>query len=287
MGILLQSILGLLTSFFSFFYFKDVYRNRKSLSDKSYPELLGIGFTTNFLDTLGIGSFALQTALFKLFKLVDDRLMPGTMNVGNTLPTVVQAFIFMTSVDVDPVTLISVSTAAPIGAVLGAGIVSRMPRRKIQQEMGIGLFAVALIILSGLLNWLPLGGEAIGLSGWKLVLIIAMSFIFGALQSIGIGFYAPCMAMVYGLGMHPLTAFPIMMTATAMLMVAGSSRFIKENAYDRKTAIALTIAGIAGVFLAAYVVKSLPLITLKWIVCVVVFYTSVMMLRSAQIKKSR
>jgi len=87
--------------------------------------------------------------------------------------------------------------------------------------------------------------------------------------------------------MNPLTAFPIMMTATAMLMVAGSSRFIKENAYDRKTAIALTIAGIAGVFLAAYVVKSLPLITLKWIVCGVVFYTSLMMLRSAQAEKSR
>jgi uncharacterized membrane protein YfcA len=132
-----------------------------------------------------------------------------------------------------------------------------------------------------------LGGEAIGLSGWKLVLIIAMSFIFGALQTIGIGFYAPCMAMVYGLGMHPITAFPIMMTATAMLMVAGSSRFITENAYDRKTALALTIAGIAGVFIAAYVVKSLPLVTLKWIVCVVVFYTSLMMLRSTQVEKSR
>lgn len=286
MGILLQSILGLLTSFFSFYYFTDVFRDRKSLSNQLYPGLLGIGFITNFLDTLGIGSFAQQTALFKLFKLVDDRLIPGTMNVGNTIPTVVQAFIFMTSINVDPVTLISVSTAAPVGAVLGAGIVSRMSRRKIQQGMGIGLFVVALIILSGLLNWLPLGGEAIGLSGWKLMLIIAMSFIFGALQTIGVGFYAPCMAMVYGLGMNPLTAFPIMMTATAMLMVSGSSRFIKENAYDHKTAIALTLAGAAGVFLAAYVIKSLPLNALKWIVCAVVIYTSVLMLRSAHNEKS-
>jgi len=286
MGILLQSILGLLTSFFSFFYFTDVFRNRRLLSDKSYPWLLGVGFSTNFLDTLGIGSFAQQTALFKFFKLVDDRLIPGTMNVGNTIPTVVQAFIFMTSVNVDLTTLISVSTAAPIGAVLGAGIVSKMQRRKIQLGMGIGLLIVALIILSGLLNWLPLGGEAIGLSGWKLAFIIAMSFIFGALQTIGIGFYAPCMAMVFGLGMHPLTAFPIMMTATAMLMVAGSSRFIKENAYDRKTALALTFAGTAGVFLAAYVVKSLPLIALKWIVCGVVLYTSALMLRSAHKEKS-
>ena len=282
MVIFLKAILGLTASFFSLFYAKDLYRKRKTFSDKTYSGPLGIGLFTNFFDTLGIGSFAQQTALFKFFKLVDDRLIPGTMNVGNLIPTVVQAFIFLTSVSIDPVTLVSVSTAAPAGAALGAGIVARMERCKIQLGMGIGLMGIALIILAGLLNLLPLGGEAIGLSGWKLALIIVMSFIFGALQTIGIGFYAPCMAMVYALGMHPLTAFPIMMTATALLMIAGGSRFIKENAYDRKIAIALTIAGTLGVFLAAYIVKSLPLEVLKWIVCVVVFYTSVLMFRSAK-----
>jgi uncharacterized membrane protein YfcA len=203
------------------------------------------------------------------------------MNVGNTIPTVTQAFIFMTAVTVDTLTLVSMSVAAPIGAVLGAGIVSRLPRQKIQLGMGIGLMAVAIIILAGLFDLMPIGGVAIGLTGWKLVLIIVMSFVFGALQTIGIGFYAPCMAMVYALGMHPLTAFPIMMTATAMLMAAGGSRFVKENSYDRKTAVALTLAGILGVFVAAYFIKSLPLNALKWIVCFVVLYTSIWMFRSA------
>ena len=143
---------------------------------------------------------------------------------------------------------------------------------------------VALVILAGLLNLIPLGGEAIGLTGWKLVLIIILSFIFGALQTIGVGFYAPCMAMVYTLGMNPATAFPIMMTATAMLMVAGGAKFVKENAYDRKAAVSMTIAGIAGVFLAAYVVKSLPLYILKWVVCIVVLYTSVWMFISSHRK---
>ena len=141
--------------------------------------------------------------------------------------------------------------------------------------------AVAIIIIAGFLKLMPVGGEAIGLTGWKLALIVVMSFIFGALQTIGVGFYAPCMAMVYTLGLHPQTAFPIMMTATAMLMVTGGGRFVKENAYDRKTAISLTIAGVAGVFLAAFVIKSLPLIVLKWVVCVVVIYTSVWMFISA------
>jgi uncharacterized membrane protein YfcA len=278
---ILKAVLGLMTSFFGFYYFRDVIKNRKLFSKKPWSGLLGTGFITNFFDTLGIGSFAQQTAIFKFFRLVDDRLIPGTMNVGNAIATVTQAFIFMTSVKVDPVTLISMSAAAPAGALLGAGVVSKLPRRKIQVGMGAGLMVVALIILAGLLNLLPLGGVAIGLTGWKLAFIIIMSLIFGALQTIGVGFYAPCMAMVYALGMHPATAFPIMMTATAMLMAAGGAKFVKEHAYDPKTAISLTIAGVAGVFLAAYIVKSLPLYILKWVVCVVVFYTSIAMFISS------
>jgi uncharacterized membrane protein YfcA len=281
MDVILKTILGCMTSFFGYYYFSDVIRNRKMLSDKPWSGLMGTGFVTNFFDTLGIGSFAPITAIFKFFRLVDDRLIPGTMNVGNTIPTVIQAFIFMTAVNVEPVTLVSMSTAAPLGALLGVGIVAKMSRRNIQFGLGIGLMAVALIIIAGFLKIMPAGGEAIGLGGWKLALAVTMCFIFGALQTIGIGFYAPCMAMVYALGMHPQTAFPIMMTATAMLMAAGGARFVTEKIYDQKAAISLTIAGVAAVFLAAYAVKSLPLNILKGVVCGVIIYTSVWMFYSA------
>ncbi len=284
MTIILKIVLGLMTSLFGFYYFRDVVLNRKNVSDKPLPALLGTGFVTNFFDTLGIGSFAQQAAIFKIFKLVDDKLIPGTMNVGNTLPTVTQAFIFMTAVEVDALTLISMSIAAPIGSLFGAGVVAKMSRRKIQIGMGTALMVVALIILAGQLKWMPAGGIAIGLSGWKLVIAIVMSVIFGALQTIGVGFYAPCMAMVYAFGMHPATAFPIMMTATGMLMAAGGTRFVKENAYDRKAAISLTIAGVVAVFIAAYIVKSLPIGILKWVVFGVVIYTSISMFISSQSK---
>jgi uncharacterized membrane protein YfcA len=281
MVVILKSVLGILTSLFGYYYLIDVYKNRGKFSPTPWSLLLGTGFITNMLDTLGIGSFAQQTALFKFFRMVDDRIIPGTMNVGNTIPTVVQAFIFMTIVDVKPLTLVSMSIAAPAGAVLGAGIVARMPRRQIQLGMGCGLLVIAFIIFAGLVNWFPSGGEAISLTGWKLVVAMLMSFVFGALQTIGIGFYAPCMATVYALGMHPRTAFPIMMTATAMLMAAGSARFVKEKAYDAKAAIALTLSGIFGVLVAAYIIKSLPLTALKWVVMGVVLYTSIWMFISA------
>lgn len=281
MDIILKTILGFMTSIFGYYYIVDVIRNRKMFSDKPWSGLLCTGFITNFFDTLGIGSFAPQTAIFKFFRLVDDRLIPGTMNVGNTISTVTQAIIFMTAVKVEPFTLVSMSTAAPLGALLGVGIVAKMSRRKIQFGLGFGLMTVVLIMIAGFLKLMPVGGDAIGLTGWKLAIAVAMSFIFGALQTIGVGFYAPCMAMVYALGMHPQTAFPIMMTATAMLMAAGGTRFVKKKVYDQKASISLTIAGVIGVFLAAYVVKSLPLNVLKWVVCCAIIYTSVWMFISA------
>ena len=282
---ILKTVLGLMTSIFGAYYLSDAYKKRSKFSATAWPKLWATGFVTNFFDTLGIGSFAQQTAIFKFFHMVDDRLIPGTMNVGNTIATVTQAFIFMSAVPVQPLTLIAMSIAAPTGAVLGAGVVCRMPRQKIQLGMGIGLLVVALSILAGLLNWIPLGGDAIGLTGWKLIVVVILCVVFGALQTIGVGFYAPCMAMVYTMGMNPKTAFPIMMTATAMLMAAGSSRFVKESAYDPKAAVSLTFFGVLGVFLAAFVVKSLPLTVMKWVVLGVVLYTSIWMFISSRKKE--
>ncbi|MCE1197541.1 MAG: sulfite exporter TauE/SafE family protein [Marinilabiliales bacterium] len=267
-----------MTGLFGSYYLRDALKTPAGSQTSQWPVLLGTGFVTNFLDTLGVGSFAPQTALIRFFRLTDDRMIPGTLNVGNTFATVLQAFLFMKAVPVEPLTLISLSVAAPMGALLGAGIVVKLSRKSLRFWMGLGMMLVALFILAGLLHLLPLGGESTGLQGWKLAVALLMSLLFGALQTIGIGFYAPCMAMVFAFGMDPRTAFPIMMTATAMLMAAGASRFIREARYDKRVALALSFSGMVGVLLAAYVVKTMPLQMIKWLVFGVVGYTSVSML---------
>lgn len=282
MIILLKSVLGVLAGLYTLAFSRDFAKNRSTLSKTPWPALAGTGFVTNFLDTLGVGSFAQQTALFKLFKLVDDRIIPGTLNVGNALPTICQGFLFMTVVEVAPLTLVSMAVAAPVGAVLGAGVVSHWSRRKVELALGIALLVIAMVMLAGLYNIFPRGGEATSLTGWKLVLACAVSFGLGAVHTIGVGFYAPCMALVYALGMSPRVAYPIMMTSTAMLISAASLRFIKEKAHDRKACFYLAVFGVPGVLLATYIVVSLPLIVLKWVVLVVIVYTSAAMLRSSR-----
>ena len=279
-------LLSISALIFAVYFLRDVYNRRKTFSKASWVPLAGIGFITNFFDTLGIGSFAPTTSFYKFTKLVDDRVIPGTLNIGHCLPVVAQALIFIAVVEVAPVTLISMMFAATLGAVLGAGVVAKMPVNKIRLGLGGALLIVAFAILAGILNIFPSGGNAFGLTGWKLVVALVVIFIFGALQTIGIGLYAPCMALVYALGMNQRAAYPIMMGACALLMPWCSLKFIKEAAYDLKAAVGLTSLGIVGVLIAAYIVKSLPLTILKWVVVVVILYTSLMMFRSVKKKEA-
>ena len=271
----------ILSIFFIYVLSKDVIKHQKVLENVSVVKTALIGFVVNFFDVLGIGAFAPQTALLKFTKQTKDRVLPGTLNVSNTIPVLIQALIFIQIVEVESITLISMLLSATAGAVLGAGIVAKLPVRKIQLTMGFALLVTAFFMLSGQMSWIQGGGEAIGLTGLKLALAIGANFILGAFMTVGIGLYAPCMALVYALGMSPLVAFPIMMGSCAFLMPPASAKFIKEGAYNRKASVSMAIPGIIAVLIAAFLVKSLPLNTLRWVVIVVIIYTSLIMFKSA------
>jgi len=276
--------LAIFTVSFAAIWIAAILRERRTGARHALPSLLemAIGFGANFLDTLGIGSFATTSSAYKLAGLVPDEQIPGTLNVGHTLPTVVEAFIYMAVVQVDPLTLVSMLAASALGAWLGAGIVSSWPRRKIQIGMGGTLLAAAILMTLSMLNFLPGGGDALGLTGVRLAIAVAGNAMLGALMTLGIGLYAPCMVLIALMGMNPKAAFPIMMGSCAFLMPVGSIRFIRTGRYNLKAALGLAIGGIPGVLLAAYLVKSLPLGAVRVLVVIVVVYTSAMLLRSAR-----
>jgi uncharacterized membrane protein YfcA len=264
---------------------RDFLAHRKSLENSSWLKTSMIGFVVNFFDVLGIGAFAPQTALLKFTKQTTDKQIPGTMNVANTLPVLLQALIFITIIEVEPITLISMFVAAALGAVLGAGVVAKLSEKKIRLVMGIALLVTAFFMLATNMQWIQGGGEAIGLGHGKLAIAVIANFVLGALMTAGIGLYAPCMALVFALGMSPKVAFPIMMGSCAFLMPPASVRFIKEGAYNRKAAVAMAIPGVVAVGIAAFVVKSLDLVMLRWVVIGVILYTSGVMLHAALAKK--
>jgi uncharacterized membrane protein YfcA len=227
-------ILVLLSIWFIYVFGKDIIENKNNLEKVSWIKTGFIGFIVNFFDVLGIGAFAPQTALLKFTKQTSDKLIPGTMNVANTLPVLIQAIIFIQG-----------------------------------------------FMFANKMHWIQGEGVAIGIYGWKLVIAGLVNFILGAMMTAGVGLYAPCMALVYLLGLSPQVAFPIMMGSCAFLMPPASFKFIKSGNYNKKAALGMAIPSIFAVLIAAFIIKSLPLDTLRWLVMIIIIYTSVTMFLAA------
>jgi len=259
----------------------DYLKHKDALEPVSWIKTGLIGFLVNFFDVLGIGAFAPQTALLKFTKQTSDKLIPGTMNVANTLPVLIQAIIFIKVIEVEPLTLIVMFLTAMGGAIIGASIVAKLSENKIRLTMSIALLITAGFMLANKLHLIHGEGVAIGIHGWKLVIAAVVNFILGAMMTAGVGLYAPCMALVFLLGLSPQVAFPIMMGSCAFLMPPASYKFIKSGAYNRKAAIGMAIPSIIAVLIAAFIVKSLPLDTLRWLVLCIILYTSITMFWSA------
>jgi uncharacterized membrane protein YfcA len=240
-----------------------------------------LGMVTNFFDTLGIGSFAPTASVIKFRHMMPDEQIPGTLNVGHALPTLLEAFLFIAIVKVDILTLVLLMAASVAGAWFGAGIVASWPRRWVQIGMGIALLAAASLFLMTNLNLMPAGGNAMTLQHWRLWAGVIGSLMLGALMTLGIGLYGPCMILVSLLGMDPHAAFPIMMGSCAFLMPVASARFIQAGSYSPRISLGLALGGLPGVLIAAFIVKSLSLTAVRWLVVVAVIYAAFAMLRSA------
>ncbi len=266
---------------------KDVIAHKDEFDKTKMGYNVLVSAVANFFDTLGIGSYAIATSAWKFNKAVSDDLIPGTLNVAFGIPICVEATITMTRIDVDPLTLVLMIAAAIIGSVLGAKIISKMDIMKIRVIMGVALLIVAAITLCKINAVGPFGmiGTARGLSGAMLAIGVIANFILGVLMTAGIGLYAPCMALVLLLGMSADVAFPIMMGSCAFLCPACGITFIKEGKYQRAATIPMIISGSIGVLIAGFIVTSLPLTLLTYLVCVVMVICALLFFHDASRSK--
>lgn len=246
-------------------------------------EAIVLGAVTNFFDTLGIGSFAPTMAWLKFRKLVADRLIPCTMLVGHTPPAMTQGFIFLIllGVLVDPVLLVGCVIALLMGGLLGAPLVARSRVWIVQLVVAVGLLVAAIFYALSNLNMMPGGGTATSLPVILMIVAIAGNFLFGILLNYGIGNYAPTLAMFSLMGMDPRLCFPIMAAGAGLAGAAASVRHINMGDIDLRVATGITLGGIPLVFVAAFIVKEMPIEMLRWLVAVVVLYASAVMFRAA------
>ncbi len=246
-------------------------------------ETIGLGAVVNFFDTLGIGSFAPTTAWLKFRKLVPDRILPCTMLVGLTPPSILEGFIFLVllGVKVDPALLVGCVLALLMGGLLGAPLVSRTRVWIVQLVVALALLLAAGMYLLANLNLMPGGGTANGLPPMLMIVAIAANFLFGVLLNFGVGNYAPTLVMLSLMGMDPRLCFPIMAAGAGLCGAGASIRHIRIGEISLPVVLGLAIGGIPAVLVAAFIVKSMSVETLRWLVIVVVLYAAAVMLRSA------
>ena len=258
-------------------------RRAEHRNDEGVPPTplgVAIGFVTNFFDTLGIGSFATTTAVFRLFRLVPDELIPGTLVVGHALPVMTQALVFISVVRVDPGQLGWLIGVCIVGGWLGAGVVASLSRRAVQIGMGCALMAAATFMVLGMYGLFPAGGTALSFTRSAFIVALVVNFGLGALLTLGIGNYAPSLIAFSLLGVDPQAAFPIMMGSGAFVATVAGIRFVGAGRFHPRAALGLTLGGIPGVLVAVWLVRSLPLFALRWLVLAVVVYAAVTLLRA-------
>lgn len=233
-----------------------------------------------FLSTMGISDFAIGASVYPGLKWVDAKRLPGTLNTACVIPVATMALCYVSSVKVDLWTLIVPIIAQVVGAYISPRYVAKLPARTIKKLVIIGLIVSGLMIFAGLMGWLPSGGDASSLAMPQLIILGVLSFIYGALNNMGIGSYPLTMATVYALGLSPLAAFPIMMGACTFSVPIGSMQFIKLDCYSRKITLFSATAGVIGVLIAAFVVTSLNMTLLKWLAILVIAYSAITMIYS-------
>ena len=259
-------------------------------SKKFIPYNTIVGVAANFLDVFGIGSFATTSAAFKLGKSVRDGDIAGTMIVGDTIPICLEAFLFAKLAGVDGLTLGVLIVAAVVGAFLGSTLITKLNIQGMRLMLGVGMVILAILMALRVFAVGPFGlvGNGLGLSGGRLVIAAIVQFFLGILMNIGVGLYAPCMAICCGLGMSVTAALPIVMGSSALLMAFGNGpQFIRAGKFDPLAVITQIIGGAAGVLIAYFFVKTLDVRYLTMIIAAVVLVTAVMFFRDYNNGKPR
>ena len=258
---------------------------RSAIAKRTVPnfEAALVGAIVSFFDTLGIGSFAPTTAWLKFRRLVPDRLIPPTMLVGLTPPSMAESIIFLIllGVLVDPVLLVGCVLALLMGGLLGAPLVARARVWVVQLIVAVALVLAAVAYAMTNLHMFPGGGTASSLPLGLMIAAIAANFLFGLLLNFGVGNFAPTLVMLSLMGMDPRLAFPIMAGGAALTGAGASIRHIMIGEIDLRIVLGLAIGGVPAVLVAAFIVKTMPVETLRWLVIVVVLYAAAVMARAA------
>lgn len=273
-------VLAIILAFCSLVLFF-IYRKEEDLTRLKFLKTALIGFISNYLDTCGIGSFALIVFFRRLFNVLNNNVdLIGTMNIQAVLPTLLQSLIFLHFIHVDLVTLLVACTMISLGGFLSGYLTITISEKLVKNIMVIAFSFTAVLLFLSQLNIVNIYGSSIGVYGnFKLAVFALLMLFAGSLPAFGVGYYALVQNVVFLFGVNPLIAFPIMTTASAFQMPITSIPFITHKKFYFKSAIVLALTGCVGVMLAAPFISNINSYQIKWLLFVITLNNIYILLR--------
>ncbi|KTD14951.1 integral membrane protein [Legionella israelensis] len=249
-------------------FYKWSRRPAERLSFYQYMTLCLSGIIAFIADTVGVGSFAVNVALAKLFGTFQDDELPAVCNGAQVIPGIIESFFFMHLVNVDVKTLVTLVSGACVGGLIGGWVVSFLSKQAIRLAM-IACFALLIIlVIVHQLHVFSIGGDLIALHSWRLFIGFWGMIICGALTSVGIGLFVMVQAVLFLLNVSPLIAFPIMTTAGAMQQPLTTLVFLQQNKIPLKKTLILSLSGCLGVVL---ILPWFTQLAVKWLHSLLLF----------------
>lgn len=232
------------------------------LSLTQYLKLGASGIVAFAADTLGVGSFAVNVALAKIMGTFHDDEMPAVNNGAQVIPGAIESLFFMSIIDVDLTTFLTLIAGTCIGGLLGGFVVSHLSKQAIRLSMVCCFGLIITLLICHKFRLLPVGGELTELHSWKLILGFLAMVVCGALTSVGVGLFAMVQGVLFLMNISPVVAFPIMTTAGAMQQPLTTLVFLKHNKIPLKKTMILSCSGCIGVLLTISVFRHL---TISWL----------------------
>lgn len=243
-------------------------QSSETLSLSLYIKLAVSGVIAFIADTLGVGSFAVNVALAKLMGTFYDDEMPAVNNGAQVIPGTFESLFFMSRIDVDLTTLLTLVAGTCVGGLLGGFVVSQLSKQAIRLAMICAFALIIALLIAHQLLLLPLDGELTALGSWKLVIGFFALVVCGALTSVGVGLFVMVQGVLFLMNISPAIAFPIMTAAGAMQQPLTTLVFLQQNKIPLKKTLVLSLSGCVGVFITIPIFMEL---TVTWLHSLLLF----------------
>jgi uncharacterized membrane protein YfcA len=257
-----------------------------ALDKRQIRECSALAIIAFIADTIGVGSYAVVIAGTKFRKLLPDEWLPGLTNGAQLIPGIVESFLFLHVIHVQPTLLITLVVGACLGGIVGGLVFSRLNQHYLQVSMFIAFVVMAIALFCNQIGWLHIAGTAQTLHGTKLILGFLGMMLAGMLTCVGVGIYGVIEIVLLLLGLSPWIAFPIMTTAGAMQQSFATSTLTFAKRVPLKASILMTFVGVIGVLAAVPMVTHLSINKLHWLLLLIIIYNALMMLRALKKRHS-